>query len=120
LLPPMVFPSDFSKANLKVGRSLPAKSGSGTLFMNVGSPAATRPVPAIAAVAAAANPDARKSRRFGMGSHCWPEKWRRQIWDRECKDCATKFEKSPGCLVIERRLARTLLYEVDRSTGRPP
>src|SRR5438270_3511575 len=36
----MTLPSDFSKANLKVGRSLPASVGSGTLFMKLGSPPA--------------------------------------------------------------------------------
>src|SRR4051794_25037177 len=36
----MTLPSDFSSANLKVGRSLPASVGSGTLFMKLGSPPA--------------------------------------------------------------------------------
>ena len=32
-------PADFSSSNLKVGSSSPASSGSGTLFMKLGSPA---------------------------------------------------------------------------------
>src|SRR5437899_11160522 len=36
----MTLPSDFSSANLKVGRSLPASVVSGTLFMKLGSPPA--------------------------------------------------------------------------------
>src|SRR6478736_8478814 len=36
---PITLPSDFSSANLKVGNSLPDRSGSGTLFMKLGSPA---------------------------------------------------------------------------------
>src|SRR5262249_15715871 len=36
----MTFPWDFSRANLKVGRSSPERSGSGTWFMKLGSPAA--------------------------------------------------------------------------------
>src|SRR5689334_15386518 len=34
----MTLPADFSSANLNVGSSLPARSGSGTLFMKLGSP----------------------------------------------------------------------------------
>ena len=61
---PITFPLDFSRANLKVGSSLPETRGSGTLFMKLGSPAATRPAPPRTAVAAAnAAARVRKSRR---------------------------------------------------------
>src|SRR5262249_35691145 len=50
---PITFPTDFSRANLKVGNSLPDSKGSGTLFMKLGSPAAACPAPPRAAVAAA-------------------------------------------------------------------
>src|SRR5262249_780052 len=49
----MTFPSDFSRANLKVGRSSPERSGSGTLFMKLGSPAAAGFAAATAAAASA-------------------------------------------------------------------
>src|SRR5260370_37522679 len=53
---PITFPpGDFSRANLNVGSSLPARIESGTLFMTLGSPASTRLVPTSAAVVAAAN-----------------------------------------------------------------
>src|SRR5260370_34273164 len=54
VLAPITFAFDFSRANLNVGSSLPARSGSGTLFMKLGSPAATRLVSIRAAVVAAA------------------------------------------------------------------
>src|SRR6185436_12189285 len=60
----MTLPSDFSSANLKVGRSLPASVGSGTLFMKLGSPPAAgvaEPSAASEAIPAAA----RNSRRCG-------------------------------------------------------
>ena len=64
MLLPITFGWDFSKANLNVGRSLPARSGSGTLFMKLESPARARLAPLSAAVAPA-NTAARvrKSRR---------------------------------------------------------
>ena len=40
---PKIFPADFSSSNLNVGSSLPDRSGSGTLFMNFGSPMASSP-----------------------------------------------------------------------------
>ena len=71
-LPSSIFPLDFSSSNLKVGRSSPASSGSGTLFMKLASPASARLVAASVAAAAAASPaaPARNSRRcnLDMGS----------------------------------------------------
>src|SRR5260370_36763136 len=69
LLPITRLTFDFSRLNLKVGSSLPDRSGSGTLFMKLGSPASTRLVPTRAAVGAAAHPAApvRKSRRWQPG-----------------------------------------------------
>src|SRR5437588_9524613 len=73
-LRPTTFAFDFSRANLKVGSSLPETRGSGTLFMKLGSPASARRVPARATVTPAANAAApvRKSRRWksDMGSTC--------------------------------------------------
>jgi hypothetical protein len=71
VLLPVTFAFDFSRANLKDGSSLPERSGSGTLFVKLGSPPSTRPVPARAAVVAAAMAAApvRKSLR-----------WRGDIW----------------------------------------
>jgi hypothetical protein len=40
---PKIFPADFSNSNLNVGSSLPDRSGSGTLFMKLGSPMASPP-----------------------------------------------------------------------------
>src|SRR5438445_809336 len=69
----MTLPSDFSSANLKVGNSLPARMGSGTLFMKFGSPAAADFGSVSVAVIAAANPAAAamKSRlgTLGIGIH---------------------------------------------------
>src|SRR4051812_17339200 len=56
----MTLPSDFSSSNLNVGSSLPDRSGSGTLFEKLGSPAAAGFAPPAAAASAAA---ARKSLR---------------------------------------------------------
>src|SRR5207247_2518800 len=71
VLLPITRPFDFSRANLKVGNSLPETRGSGTLFMKLGSPASARRLPARAAVTPAANAAApvRKFRRwkFDMG-----------------------------------------------------
>jgi hypothetical protein len=53
-LPPITFPCDASSANLKVGSSFLLSSGSGTLFIKLGSPNAMRPVPANPVDAAAA------------------------------------------------------------------
>ena len=66
VLLPITFAFDLSRANLNVGSSLPDRSGSGTLFMKLESPAATRLVPTRAAVVAAVNAAAavRKSRRW--------------------------------------------------------
>ena len=79
-LPPITLPSDFSSSNLKVGNSLPASSGSGTLFMKLGSPASARLVPTRVAVVAAANAAApvRKSRRWklDMGSPLVQSWWK--------------------------------------------
>src|SRR5207302_8568570 len=60
----------FSRAHLKVGRSLPDRSGSGTLFMELGSPASAVPRASRRADAAKPAVPARKSRRlyFDMGS----------------------------------------------------
>src|SRR5262249_42727254 len=60
---------DFSRAYLKLGSSLPETSGSGTLFMKLGSPACARRVLVRAAVTPAANAAApfRKSRRWNSG-----------------------------------------------------
>src|SRR3954462_15927741 len=60
----MTLPSDFSSANLKVGRSLPASVGSGTLFMKLGSPPAAGWAPPSAA-SEAMPAAARNSRRCG-------------------------------------------------------
>ena len=61
----MTLPVDFSSANLNVGNSLPDSTGSGTLFMKLGSPpAATRvAIVAVVAAASAAAPE-RNSRRW--------------------------------------------------------
>src|ERR1700730_3899170 len=66
VLLPITFAFDFSRANLKVGRSLPDRSGSGTLFMKLGSPASACLAPVRAAVTPAENAAApfRKSRRW--------------------------------------------------------
>src|SRR5205807_76906 len=63
---PLTRPFDFSKANLKVGSSLSDRSGSGTLFMKLASPASTRSAPTKAAVipAAIAAVPVKKSRRW--------------------------------------------------------
>jgi len=69
---PITFPpDDFSRANLKVGSSLPDTSGSGTLFMKLGSPASAVLEPSR--TAAAANPavPARKSRRCRSDIVCF-------------------------------------------------
>src|SRR2546423_1838576 len=66
---PITFPpGDFSRANLNVGSSLPDTSGSGTLFVKLGSPPSTRPELARAAVVAAAIAAApvKKSRRWRL------------------------------------------------------
>ena len=52
----MTLPSDFSSSNLNVGNSLPESSGSGTLFMKLGSPASARLVPTRVAAVAARGP----------------------------------------------------------------
>lgn len=64
-LPPITLPCDFSSANLKVGNSLPERSGSGTLFMKLGSPAAAGCEALSAASAATPAAATRKSRRSG-------------------------------------------------------
>src|SRR5438132_12982910 len=46
---PTSFAGDFSRANLNVGNSLPDRSGSGKLFMKLGSPASARRLPTRAA-----------------------------------------------------------------------
>jgi hypothetical protein len=62
---PMTLALDFSRENLKVGSSFWESSGSGTLFMKLGSPARAFPAEARAAVTPAANAavPVRKSRR---------------------------------------------------------
>ena len=50
----MTLPADFSRANLNVGNSFPASTGSGPLFAKLGSSPAALLVPTRVAVAAAA------------------------------------------------------------------
>src|SRR5689334_10493725 len=71
----MTLPSDFSRANLNVGRSLPDKAGSGTLFMKLGSPATAGCAPPIVASEAIPAAATRNSRRCGsdMLSSWWDE-----------------------------------------------
>src|SRR6476620_5355018 len=106
----MTLPSDFSNANLKVGRSLPASVGSGTLFMKLGSPPA-----AGRAVASAANETvpaaAKKSRRCGsvmMLSLCGAAKCSGAALAKECPPghklamgCADHKPEAPGLPAVK-------------------
>jgi hypothetical protein len=62
---PITLPSDFSSANLKVGKSLSDSAGSGTLFMKLGSPAMAGRAEASVASEAMAAALAKNSRRCG-------------------------------------------------------
>ena len=76
---PMTLPSDFSSANLKVGSSLPDRSGSGTLFMKLGSPASAACDPLNVASAAMPAAVTRNSRRCGSDMVL---SWRKKILRR--------------------------------------
>src|SRR5882757_1551529 len=62
---PITLPADFSSANLNVGRSLPERAGSGTLFIKLGSPAAAGCAPLSVASEAIPAAAAKNSRRCG-------------------------------------------------------
>ncbi len=69
-LPPIARPSDFSSANLKVGKSLPESNGSGRLFLKAKSSSAAAFIPTrLAAVAAEPMNPRRES--FDMVSVLW-------------------------------------------------
>src|SRR5437879_3947215 len=86
---PITLPSDFSSANLKVGRSLSDSTGSGTLFMKLGSPAAAGCTPL--SVASEAIPAAVKnSRRCGSD----------MVASKKMSRCR------PGCVLIPHRVKR--------------
>src|SRR6266850_678562 len=114
----MTLPSDFSSANLKVGRSLADSVGSGTLFMKLGSPPAAgvaEPSAASEAMPAAA----RNARRCGSDmvlSLCGPAKCsaaahataegvptRPQVGDGVCRPQA----EAPGQRDVKRHQAST-------------
>src|SRR5438105_4960711 len=74
---PITFGLDFSRAYLKVGSSLPASTGSGTLFMKLGSPASAHRDAASEEVTAAANaaaPDKNSRRLISDIEISWLEK----------------------------------------------
>src|SRR5947209_2486597 len=94
VLVPTTRPRDRSRANLNVGSVLLVNSGSGTLFMKLGSPASARPRVARPAVIPAANAAApvRKSRRCKSdmaSSSSWGKINDLNTCDAECTNCAT-------------------------------